>query len=177
MVFQQFNLFPHLSAGQNVMLAPMVVNRHARADARTMASKALRRVGLADRFDHYPDQLSGGQKQRVAIARALAMKPSALLCDEVTSALDPELVCEVQGVVQELAAQGMTLVMVTHEMQFARKVCSRIVFMHQGRIHEMGRPEQMFDSPRTAELRRFLGTTGRDSHSGLVPFGAGLQTK
>ncbi len=123
-----------------------------------MARKMLNRVGLGDKFDSYPpDQLSGGQQQRVAIARALAMEPIALLCDEVTSALDPELVGEVLEVVRALAAEGMTLIMVTHEMAFARDVCSRLVFMHQGRIHEMGAPEDVFAQPKTAELRSFIG--------------------
>ncbi|TIU23555.1 MAG: amino acid ABC transporter ATP-binding protein, partial [Mesorhizobium sp.] len=114
-------------------------------------------VGLAHKFDALPDELSGGQQQRVAIARALAMQPIALLCDEITSALDPELVAEVLAVVRELAAEGMTLVMVTHEMRFARDVCSRVVFMHQGRVHEIGAPEEVFANPRTPELRQFLG--------------------
>jgi polar amino acid transport system ATP-binding protein len=122
-----------------------------------MARKMLDRVGLAHKFDAYPDELSGGQQQRVAIARALAMQPIALLCDEITSALDPELVSEVLAVVRELAAEGMTLLMVTHEMKFARDVCSRVVFMHQGRVHEIGRPEEVFNSPKTPELQQFLG--------------------
>jgi polar amino acid transport system ATP-binding protein len=117
----------------------------------------LERVGLGHRFDAYPDELSGGQQQRVAIARALAMQPTALLCDEITSALDPELVAEVLAVVRELAAEGMTLLMVTHEMKFARDVCSRVVFMHQGRVHEIGLPEEVFANPQTAELKQFLG--------------------
>jgi polar amino acid transport system ATP-binding protein len=122
-----------------------------------MARRMLERVGLAHKFDAYPDQLSGGQQQRVAIARALAMQPIALLCDEITSALDPELVSEVLAVVRELAKEGMTLLMVTHEMKFARDVCSRVVFMHQGRVHEIGPPEEVFANPRTPELRQFLG--------------------
>ena len=116
----------------------------------------LARVGLADKFDAYPDQLSGGQQQRVAIARALAMDPEVLLCDEITSALDPELVGEVLQVVESLAEQGMTLVMVTHEMNFARKVSDRVVFMHQGRVHEIGTPEEIFGQPKTPELQQFL---------------------
>ena len=115
------------------------------------------RLGLGHKFDALPDQLSGGQQQRVAIARALAMRPKALLCDEITSALDPELVNEVLAVVKELATEGMTLLMVTHEMRFAREVCSRVVFMHQGRVHEIGPPEEVFAQPRTPELRQFLG--------------------
>jgi polar amino acid transport system ATP-binding protein len=113
-------------------------------------------VGLAEKFDAWPDQLSGGQQQRVAIARALAMEPSVMLCDEITSALDPELVGEVLRVVESLADEGMTLLMVTHEMGFARKVSDRVVFMHAGRIHEMGPPAQVFDAPQTAELKQFL---------------------
>ncbi len=157
MIFQQFNLFPHKTAGENVMLAQKVVKKRSTSEAEAMARKMLNRVGLGDKFDSYPDQLSGGQQQRVAIARALAMEPIALLCDEVTSALDPELVGEVLEVVRALAAEGMTLIMVTHEMAFARDVCSRLVFMHQGRIHEMGAPEDVFAQPKTAELRSFIG--------------------
>ncbi|RWL19765.1 MAG: amino acid ABC transporter ATP-binding protein [Mesorhizobium sp.] len=157
MIFQQFNLFPHLTAGGNVMLSQMVVKMTPKKDAEAVARKMLDRVGLAHKFDALPDELSGGQQQRVAIARALAMQPIALLCDEITSALDPELVAEVLGVVRELAAEGMTLVMVTHEMRFARDVCSRVVFMHQGRVHEIGAPEEVFANPRTPELRQFLG--------------------
>ncbi|CCE99536.1 ABC transporter, nucleotide binding/ATPase protein, putative GlnQ (plasmid) [Sinorhizobium fredii HH103] len=157
MIFQQFNLFPHLTVGGNVMLSQMVVRKTAKPEAEEMARKMLERVGLSQKFDAYPDQLSGGQQQRVAIARALAMQPIALLCDEITSALDPELVAEVLAVVRELASEGMTLLMVTHEMKFARDVCSRVVFMHQGRVHEMGRPEQVFANPQTPELKQFLG--------------------
>ncbi|RWD28420.1 amino acid ABC transporter ATP-binding protein [Mesorhizobium sp.] len=157
MIFQQFNLFPHLTAGGNVMLSQMVVKKTPKKDAEAVARKMLDRVGLAHKFDALPDELSGGQQQRVAIARALAMQPIALLCDEITSALDPELVAEVLAVVRELAAEGMTLVMVTHEMRFARDVCSRVVFMHQGRVHEIGAPEDVFTNPRTPELRQFLG--------------------
>src|SRR5471030_1331875 len=156
-VFQSFNLFPHLSVEKNITLAPKVVKGVAPAEARTLAEAVLRRVGLAEKFDAYPDQLSGGQQQRVAIARALTMQPQALLCDEITSALDPELVNEVLAVVRGLAEEGMTLLMVTHEMRFAREVCDRVVFMHQGRIHEIGPPEEVFAKPRTPELRQFLG--------------------
>ncbi len=157
MIFQQFNLFPHLTVGGNVMLSQTVVRKTPRAEAEVVARKMLQRVGLVEKFDAYPDELSGGQQQRVAIARALAMQPIALLCDEITSALDPELVAEVLEVVRELATEGMTLLMVTHEMKFARDVCSRVVFMHQGRVHEIGRPEEVFTGPRTPELRQFLG--------------------
>ena len=156
MIFQGFNLFPHLTVGRNVMLAPTLVKK-ARPEANAEAArKLLARVGLAEKFDAWPDQLSGGQQQRVAIARALAMQPSVLLCDEITSALDPELVGEVLKVVETLADEGMTLLMVTHEMNFARRVSDRVVFMHAGRIHEIGPPEQIFDAPRTPELQQFL---------------------
>ena len=159
MIFQQFNLFPHLSVGRNVMLSPMVAKRMPEREAADMARAMLTRVGLDHKFDAWPDELSGGQQQRVAIARALAMQPLALLCDEITSALDPELVNEVLAVVRELAADGMTLLMVTHEMRFAREVCDRVVFMHQGRVHEIGPPEALFTEPATPELRQFLGIT------------------
>jgi polar amino acid transport system ATP-binding protein len=158
MVFQQYNLFPHLSAGQNVMLAQSVVKNTHRQQARAIAELMLERVGLGDKFDAFPEQLSGGQQQRVAIARALAMKPSVLLCDEITSALDPELVGEVLGVVEQLAREDMTLIMVTHEMNFARAVSDRIVFMHQGRVWESGTAEEIFERPQTVELTRFLGS-------------------
>ena len=156
MIFQNFNLFPHLSVGRNVMLAPTLVKASDKATAEAQAKKLLERVGLADKFDAWPDQLSGGQQQRVAIARALAMEPSVMLCDEITSALDPELVGEVLRVVEGLAEEGMTLLMVTHEMNFARKVSDRVVFMHAGRIHEIGPPTQLFDAPQTPELKQFL---------------------
>ncbi len=156
MIFQSFNLFPHLSVGRNVMLAPTLVKKTASGEAMTQARKLLERVGLAEKFDARPDQLSGGQQQRVAIARALAMQPAVLLCDEITSALDPELVGEVLRVVESLARDGMTLLMVTHEMTFARRVSDRVVFMHAGRIHEMGPPEQVFGAPQTPELKQFL---------------------
>lgn len=157
MIFQAFNLFPHLTAGQNVILSQTVVKKTPKPDAEAMARKQLDRVGLAEKFDAYPDELSGGQQQRVAIARALAMEPMGLLCDEITSALDPELVNEVLAVVKGLAAEGMTLVMVTHEMRFARDVCDRVVFMHQGLVHEVGPPADVFANPRTPELKQFLG--------------------
>jgi len=156
MIFQSFNLFPHLSVGHNVMLAPTLVKKRDSAAAEAQARKLLERVALADKFEAWPDQLSGGQQQRVAIARALAMEPSVMLCDEITSALDPELVGEVLKVIESLADEGMTLLMVTHEMNFARKVSDRVVFMHAGRIHEMGAPEQLFGAPQTPELKQFL---------------------
>jgi polar amino acid transport system ATP-binding protein len=158
MIFQSFNLFPHLSVGKNVMLAPKLVKKTDLSSGEAQARKLLERVGLAEKFDAMPDQLSGGQQQRVAIARALAMEPAVLLCDEITSALDPELVGEVLKVVESLAQEGMTLLMVTHEMAFARKVSDRVIFMHQGRVHEMGPPEQLFSSPQTPELRQFLSS-------------------
>lgn len=156
MVFQQFNLFPHLTAGENVMLAPRVVKKEAGAKVEKLAKEMLDRVGLADKFNFYPDQLSGGQQQRVAIARALAMQPKVLLCDEITSALDPELVDEVLEVVRRLASEGMTLIMVTHEMRFAREVSDTLIFMHQGKVHEMGSPEELFSNPTTPELSSFI---------------------
>ncbi len=158
MVFQQFNLFPHLSVGENVMLAPQVVKKMSRDEAQRLARCMLERVGLAEKFDAFPDRLSGGQQQRVAIARALAMSPKMLLCDEITSALDPELVNEVLTVVRQLADEGMTLVMVTHEMRFAREVGDKLVFMHQGKVHESGPPGELFANPRTPELAQFIGS-------------------
>ncbi|MDH0098450.1 amino acid ABC transporter ATP-binding protein [Ectopseudomonas hydrolytica] len=158
MVFQQFNLFPHLTVGENVMLAPQVVKKTPRAEAEKIARQMLERVGLAEKFDAYPERLSGGQQQRVAIARALAMAPKVLLCDEITSALDPELVNEVLAVVKQLASEGMTLIMVTHEMRFAREVGDKLVFMHQGKVHEIGDPKALFAAPQTEELRNFIGS-------------------
>ena len=158
MVFQQFNLFPHLTVGENVMLAPQVVKKTPRAEAEKIARQMLERVGLSEKFDAYPERLSGGQQQRVAIARALAMSPKVLLCDEITSALDPEMVNEVLGVVRQLASEGMTLIMVTHEMRFAREVSDKLVFMHQGKIHESGDPQAMFAKPETPEFASFIGS-------------------
>ncbi|MGE8295309.1 MAG: amino acid ABC transporter ATP-binding protein [Pseudomonas sp.] len=158
MVFQQFNLFPHLTVGENVMLAPQVVKKTSRAEAEKIARQMLERVGLEEKFDAYPERLSGGQQQRVAIARALAMSPRVLLCDEITSALDPELVNEVLAVVKQLASEGMTLIMVTHEMRFAREVGDKLVFMHQGKVHEIGDPKALFAAPQTEELRNFIGS-------------------
>ena len=158
MIFQSFNLFPHLTVGKNVMLAPKLVKQQGIEAGEAQARKLLARVGLAEKYDAYPDQLSGGQQQRVAIARALAMEPAVLLCDEITSALDPELVGEVLRVVESLADEGMTLLMVTHEMSFARKVSDRVIFMHQGRVHEMGPPGELFASPKTPELQQFLSS-------------------
>lgn len=158
MIFQSFNLFPHLTVGRNVMLAQKLVKKRAAPDADLHARALLQRVGLAEKFDAMPEQLSGGQQQRVAIARALAMEPAVMLCDEVTSALDPELVGEVLRVVESLANDGMTLLIVTHEMAFARKVSNRVVFMHQGRVHEAGPPSEIFGNPMTAELKQFLSS-------------------
>ncbi|MBS0319579.1 MAG: amino acid ABC transporter ATP-binding protein [Proteobacteria bacterium] len=156
MIFQSFNLFPHLTVGGNVMLAPELVKKRGQPAGAQQARLLLARVGLAEKFDAWPDQLSGGQQQRVAIARSLAMEPAVMLCDEITSALDPELVGEVLRVVEGLAKDGMTLLMVTHEMNFARKVASRVVFMHAGKIHEMAPPDELFGAPKTPELRQFL---------------------
>ena len=160
MVFQQFNLFPHLTAAENVMLAPKVVNKVTAQRAQRTAAEMLAKVGLSEKADSYPSQLSGGQQQRVAIARALAMRPNVLLCDEITSALDPELVNEVLRVVEQLAKDGMTLILVTHEMRFARDVGTKLVFMHQGKVHEEGPPKELFAAPRTPELQQFVSTVG-----------------
>ena len=160
MVFQQFNLFPHLTAAENVMLAPTVVNKTPKKEARTIAAEVLAKVGLSDKMDAYPSQLSGGQQQRVAIARSLAMRPKVLLCDEITSALDPELVNEVLRVVEQLAKEGMTLILVTHEMRFARDVGTHLVFMHHGKVHESGSPKEVFAAPKTPELQQFVSGIG-----------------
>lgn len=156
MIFQSFNLFPHLTVGRNVMLAPTLVKKMQKGLAERTARDLLKRVGLEEKFDMWPASLSGGQQQRVAIARALAMTPEVLLCDEITSALDPELVGEVLQVIEKLAEEGMTIIMVTHEMNFARKVSDRIVFMHQGKVHEVGTPDEIFNRPQTPELKQFL---------------------
>jgi polar amino acid transport system ATP-binding protein len=158
MVFQSFNLFPHLSALRNVTLGPRKVRGMSDAEARALAERWLDRVGLADRKDYMPSQLSGGQQQRVAIARALAMSPRLVLFDEVTSALDPELVNEVLSVIRSLAEEGTTMLIVTHEMRFARDVSDRAVFMDQGRIAEQGPPDRIFGCPETPRLKDFLGS-------------------
>ena len=155
-VFQSYNLFPHLSVERNITLAPRVVKGMEREAARELAAGALARVGLADKIDAYPDQLSGGQQQRVAIARSLAMKPQLMLFDEITSALDPELTGEVLKVLEKVAGEGMTMMLVTHEMGFARRVANRLIFMHQGRIWEEGRASDVLAKPRTRELETFL---------------------
>mgnify|MGYP001495056421 CR=1 FL=1 len=157
-VFQAFNLFPHLTVERNITLAPVLNKRIAKAEGRALALDVLARVGLADKIDAYPAQLSGGQQQRVAIARCLAMGPHLMLFDEVTSALDPELVGEVLKVMEDMARQGMTMVLVTHEMGFARNVASKIVFMHQGRVWEEGPPAELFANPRTPELQSFIAS-------------------
>ncbi|MFC7400039.1 amino acid ABC transporter ATP-binding protein [Chelatococcus sp. GCM10030263] len=156
-VFQSYNLFPHLTVGQNIMLAPRITKGVAKDEARKLADKVLAQVGLSEKFDAYPDNLSGGQQQRVAIARSLAMQPKVMLFDEVTSALDPELTGEVLLVMEELAKAGMTMLLVTHEMNFARRVADTTVFMHQGKVWEMGRSEELFAAPKTPELAAFVG--------------------
>ena len=156
MVFQHFNLFPHLTVRENITLAPTELKLLNKADADKKAMELLNRVGLADKADAYPGQLSGGQKQRVAIARSLAMNPDVMLFDEPTSALDPEMVGEVLEVMKQLAADGMTMVVVTHEMGFAREVADRVIFMDEGYIVEEGTPEEVFGNPREERTRSFL---------------------
>ncbi|WP_027365288.1 amino acid ABC transporter ATP-binding protein [Desulfotruncus alcoholivorax] len=156
MVFQRFNLFPHKTALENITLAPMKVKNLSREDAEKTARDLLNKVGLSDKTDVYPDQLSGGQQQRVAIARALAMHPKVMLFDEPTSALDPEMVGEVLSVMKDLAREGMTMVVVTHEMGFAREVGDRVIFMDEGRLVEEGTPDQVFGSPRNDRTKLFL---------------------
>ena len=156
MVFQSFNLWPHMTVLQNIMEAPTHVLKIPRKQAEEEAHALLRKVGLADKPTHYPSQLSGGQQQRAAIARTLAMKPKLLLFDEPTSALDPELVGEVLRVIRQLAEEGNTMIIVTHEMQFAREVSSEIMFLHQGRVEEKGPPEAMFREAKSERLRQFL---------------------
>ena len=156
MVFQHFNLFPHMTVLQNIMLAPVELKRGSTADARATALKLLERVGLSDKADARPAQLSGGQKQRVAIARALAVNPDIMLFDEATSALDPEMVGEVLQVIRDLAAEGMTMVVVTHEMGFAREVADRVIFMADGLIVEEGTPAELFGNPQQERTQDFL---------------------
>lgn len=158
-VFQQFNLFPHMNVQKNVTLAPVLTGKVAKSGARALAESCLAKVGLLDKIEAWPEQLSGGQQQRVAIARCLAMAPELMLFDEVTSALDPELVGEVLRVMEDMARQGMTMVLVTHEMAFARNVANKVVFMHQGRIWEEGHPDQVFGNPQTQELQAFISST------------------
>ena len=156
-VFQSYNLFPHLTIEQNITLAPCAVKGMASGEAKDLARKVLAQVGLEEKLHAYPEQLSGGQQQRAAIARSLAMQPKVMLFDEVTSALDPELTGEVLKVIEQLAADGMTMVMVTHEMGFAKGIADRIVFMHRGKVHETG-PASILTSPTTPELTQFVGT-------------------
>ncbi|WP_416138632.1 amino acid ABC transporter ATP-binding protein [Halomonas sp. HK25] len=156
MVFQQFNLFPHLSVLDNVILAPMKVRGWSRADAMETAERLLARVGISDQAAKHPNQLSGGQQQRVALARALAMEPRLMLFDEPTSALDPEMIGEVLDAMRELAREGMTMIIVTHEMGFAREVADRVIYIHQGEIAEQAPPEQIFDRPTDERTRSFL---------------------
>ena len=156
MVFQQFNLFPHLTILENITLAPVMLKKMTKDQAKEKAMELLKRVGLEEKAEAYPVQLSGGQKQRVAIARALAMNPEIMLFDEPTSALDPEMVGEVLDVMKDLAESGMTMVIVTHEMGFAREVASRVIFMDQGIIMENGTPEEVFTNPKNERTKLFL---------------------
>ncbi|MEP7084924.1 MAG: amino acid ABC transporter ATP-binding protein, partial [Betaproteobacteria bacterium] len=155
-VFQSFNLFPHLTVERNITLGPMIVKGTAAGEAAKLAREALRRVGLEEKIGAYADELSGGQQQRVAIARSLAMSPTIMLFDEITSALDPELVGEVLLVLEAMARDGMTMLLVTHEMGFARRVAHRVVFMHQGKVWEQAPAQEFFASPKTDELKGFL---------------------
>ena len=156
MVFQHFNLFPHLSIIENITLAPVKLKKMTKEEANKKALELLKRVGLEEKADSYPSQLSGGQKQRVAIVRALAMNPDVMLFDEPTSALDPEMVGEVLDVMKELANEGMTMVVVTHEMGFAREVADRVMFMYDGVIAEQGTPEEIFKNPQNPRTQQFL---------------------
>ncbi len=157
-VFQSYNLFPHLSVERNITLGPTVIKKMPDAEARKLAEEVLARVGLSEKIAAYPDKLSGGQQQRVAIARSLAMQPKLMLFDEITSALDPELIGEVLKVLESLARQGMTMMLVTHEMGFARNVANRVVFMHEGKVWEEGPARETLGRPRTPELESFLGS-------------------
>ena len=156
MVFQQFNLFPHMDIMKNLTIGPVKLQGISQEEAEKEAMRLLERVGLADRAHAYPSQLSGGQKQRIAIVRALCMKPDVMLFDEPTSALDPEMVGEVLAVMKDLANQGMTMAVVTHEMAFAREVASRVIFMADGKIVEEGTPSEIFDNPKNERLKQFL---------------------
>lgn len=157
MVFQQFNLFPNMTIKRNIMLAPVELKLMTSAEASAKADELLERIGLADKADSYPGNLSGGQKQRIAIARALAMSPEVLLFDEPTSALDPEMVGEVLSLMKTVAAEGMTMIVVTHEMAFAREVATRVLFFSDGNITEEGKPEELFGNPKSPRLKEFLG--------------------
>lgn len=156
-VFQAFNLFPHLSVLDNITLAPRLVQKKKKDDAEKLALELLTRFGLADKANEFPNLLSGGQQQRVAIIRAVATNPKLLLLDEVTSALDPVLIAEVLTLISELKSEGMTMVIATHEMGFAKKIADNVIFLHEGRVHETGTPNQIFDSPQSPELKAFLG--------------------
>lgn len=158
MVFQHFNLFPHLTVLENITLAPVTLKLKTKEEAEKNAYQLLERIGLSDKADAYPSKISGGQKQRIAIVRALAMNPDVMLFDEPTSALDPEMVGEVLQVMKELATEGMTMVVVTHEMGFAREVADRVIFMDEGKIYEEGTPEEIFDNPQTPRLKQFLNS-------------------
>src|SRR5258707_1583455 len=158
MVFQSYNLFPHLTVERNITLALSLVKKQSRAAAKQRAAEVLRQVGLMDKLTAYPEQLSGGQQQRVAIARSLALAPQVMLFDEVTSALDPELTVEVLKVMEDLAQRGMTMVLVTHEMAFARRVADQVVFMHKGKVWAAGPTAQLFERPATTEFAQFIGT-------------------
>jgi polar amino acid transport system ATP-binding protein len=158
MVFQSYNLFPHLTVERNITLALTLVKKQAKAEAKKRAAEVLGLVGLTDKLLAYPEQLSGGQQQRVAIARSLALQPQVMLFDEVTSALDPELTAEVLGVMEDLARRGMTMITVTHEMGFARRVADQVVFMHMGKVWEIGPTAELFANPRTAEFSQFVGS-------------------
>ena len=157
MVFQQFNLFPNMTIKRNIMLAPVELGKMSSAEALARAEQLLQRIGLADKADSYPGSLSGGQKQRIAIARALAMSPEVMLFDEPTSALDPEMVGEVLNLMKDVAAEGMTMMVVTHEMAFAREVASRVLFFSDGNITEEGTPSEIFEHPKSPRLQEFLG--------------------
>ncbi|WP_428686090.1 amino acid ABC transporter ATP-binding protein [Reyranella sp.] len=158
MVFQSYNLFPHLTVERNITLALTLVKKQGKEEAKRVAGEVLGLVGLTDKLLAYPEQLSGGQQQRVAIARSLALKPQVMLFDEVTSALDPELTAEVLAVMEDLARRGMTMITVTHEMGFARRVADLVVFMHRGRVWEIGPTAELFAEPKTAEFRQFVGS-------------------
>jgi polar amino acid transport system ATP-binding protein len=158
MVFQSYNLFPHLTVERNITLALTLVKKESKAEATKRAADVLRMVGLTEKVTAYPEQLSGGQQQRVAIARSLALQPQVMLFDEVTSALDPELKTEVLGVMEDLARRGMTMISVTHEMGFARRVADIVVFMHQGKVWETGPTDELFANPRTVEFKQFVAS-------------------
>lgn len=157
MVFQSYNLFPHMNVAENIMLALRRVKKTSRPDAHDIAKQVLTKVGLLEKIEAYPEQLSGGQQQRVAIARSLAMEPKVMLFDEVTSALDPKLTSEVLRVMEDLARGGMTMIIVTHEMGFAKRAADKVIYMHTGKVHESGGPE-ILSNPQTAELREFLSS-------------------